>query len=254
MGAGRLSVRVTAVSRNGPPFFAIVRRVLFSWRILRKATRLHRPPQRGRRSRHCAPLAARQRPPRVRPPRGGARTRPEASAARRPRRGRCGLRHGHAPERQRRPPQQDSSPGRWRVLVPRRHEGLLAALLGNIRRVSALLKEARGHVWRHQPRAIRAKAGAGAATGALRDSAAGLLGTDEARDPDDGASSLERRWRGRDEEERRPRSVPSIQRRRDGRRPARNRGTSRRRPLTNSELQKQVNINMAIKKHSTSLY
>ena len=159
--------------------------------------RRRRPPQRGRRSRHRVPLAARQRPPRVCPPRGGARTCPEASAARRPRRGRCGLRHGHAPERQRRPPQQDSSPGRWRVLVPRRHEGLLAALLGNIRRVSALLKEARGHVWRHQPRAIRAKAGAGAATGALRDSAAGLLGTDEARDPDDGASSLCDAVRGR---------------------------------------------------------
>ena len=67
---------------------------------------------------------------------------------------------------------------------------MFAALLRNVCRVSALLEEARKHVWRHQPRAIRAKAGAGAATGALRDSAAGLLGTDEARDPDDGASSL----------------------------------------------------------------
>ena len=42
----------------------------------------------------------------------------------------------------------------------------------------------------HQPRAICAEAGAGAATGALRDGYAGRLGTDEARDPDIGASSL----------------------------------------------------------------
>ena len=60
---------------------------------------------------------------------------------------------------------------------------MLAALLRNVRRVSALLEEARGHIWRHQPRAIRAEAGAGAATGALPDDGAGVLGTDEARDP-----------------------------------------------------------------------
>ena len=36
MGAGRLAIRVTAVSRNGPPFLAIVRGALFSWRIFSK--------------------------------------------------------------------------------------------------------------------------------------------------------------------------------------------------------------------------
>ena len=36
MGAGRLVVRVTAVSQNRPPFLAIVGGVLFSWRIPRK--------------------------------------------------------------------------------------------------------------------------------------------------------------------------------------------------------------------------
>ena len=74
---------------------------------------------------------------------------------------------------------------------------MFAALLRNVCRVSALLEEARKHVWRHQPRAIRAKAGAGATTGALRDGGAGLLGTDEARDPDGGASLLRDAVRGR---------------------------------------------------------
>ena len=36
MGAGRLALRVTAVSRNGLPFLVIVGGVLFSWRISRK--------------------------------------------------------------------------------------------------------------------------------------------------------------------------------------------------------------------------
>ena len=74
---------------------------------------------------------------------------------------------------------------------------MLAALLRNVRRASAFLEEARGRVWRYQPRAVRAEAGAGAATGAVRDCDAGLLGTDEARDPDDGASSLRGSARGR---------------------------------------------------------
>ena len=67
---------------------------------------------------------------------------------------------------------------------------MLAALLRNVRRVSALLEEARGRVWRYQPRAVRAEAGAGAATGTFRDADAGLLETDEARDSDDGAFLL----------------------------------------------------------------
>ena len=36
MGAGNLAGGVTEVSRNGPPFVAIVGGVLFSWRIFRK--------------------------------------------------------------------------------------------------------------------------------------------------------------------------------------------------------------------------
>ena len=72
---------------------------------------------------------------------------------------------------------------------------MLAALLRNVRRVSALLEEAHGHVWRHHPRTIRAEVGAGAATGALRDGGAILFGTDEARDSDDGASILAPRRR-----------------------------------------------------------
>ena len=69
---------------------------------------------------------------------------------------------------------------------------MLAALLHNVRRVSVLLEEARECVWRYQPRTVRAEAGAGAPTGALWDGGAGLLGTDETRDPDGGASSLRR--------------------------------------------------------------
>ena len=137
---------------------------------------------------------------------------------------------------------------------------MLAALLRNVHRVSALLEEARGQVWRHQPRAIRAEAGAGAATDALQDVGAGLLGTDEARDLDDSASSLRNTVRGRGaalsgagEDATRTSGVCEAPRRYrgegagGGRRAAKNQGTSRRRPPTNRELLKQVNINIAIK-------
>ena len=73
---------------------------------------------------------------------------------------------------------------------------MLAALLCNVHNMYALLKEARGRVWRYQPCAVCAEAGAGAATGALRDGGTGFLDTDEAHDPDDGASLLAARGHG----------------------------------------------------------